>query len=125
MSEKIKSIIREYEKSWGYVPDWVQMLAKYSPQALEGHYTIRSQALTDGALTRKVKELMLVGINAARGFQTPMIAHIRGALDAGATEEEIHETLLVAVATAGIPAYIEGVKALKTVQAEKKKSSQK
>lgn len=60
-------------------------------------------ALADGALPRKQKELIALGISIAENCLGCIEYHVSAALDAGATEAEIAETAAVAVCLGGAP----------------------
>jgi alkylhydroperoxidase/carboxymuconolactone decarboxylase family protein YurZ len=85
----------------------------YNPKALEHYTSLRNEILVKGVLSRKDKELILVGINAARRYERSMLYHTKGAVDAGATVEEIVDILSPCILSRGIPAWLEGSKAVK------------
>jgi alkylhydroperoxidase/carboxymuconolactone decarboxylase family protein YurZ len=64
--------------------------------------------LREGQVSRKLKELVLVGINVAERYPEGVRIHIEGARAYGATDAELAECHLTAVLTAGIPAWFEG-----------------
>lgn len=101
-----------FKRIYGAVPEWVVKMHTFSPEALNAYMDLRLSVLKDGALTRKEKELILVGINAARRYERSMIYHTQGAVDAGATLEELAEIFSACVLSRGLPAWLEGVKSL-------------
>lgn len=58
---------------------------------------------TDGALDKKTKELISVGIAAYHRCQYCIVAHVYNCLSLGATRQEIMEAALVAVIFGGGP----------------------
>src|SRR6266436_1136773 len=70
----------------------------------------------DGTLSVKVKELIVLGILASRGLQYGVEAHMRRALDYGATKEELFEAIKAAAVPGGGVAYSVGVRALQTLE---------
>ncbi|WP_169725421.1 carboxymuconolactone decarboxylase family protein [Alicyclobacillus contaminans] len=104
--------LQVFKEIYGKVPDWVQAMHDFVPEGLHHYTALRTNAMKDGALTRKEKELILVGVNAARRYETSMIYHTQGALDAGATALEIADTVLATVISRGLPAWLEGRKAV-------------
>jgi AhpD family alkylhydroperoxidase len=66
----------------------------------------------DGTLSVKVKELIVLGILASRGLQYGVEAHMRRALDYGATKEELFEAIKAAAVPGGGVAYSVGIRAL-------------
>lgn len=68
-------------------------------------------AESTNVLDEKTKELITVGIAVALRCEPCIMWHIDAALNAGATSEEILETIKVAVAMGGGPALMYGIKA--------------
>ncbi|WP_158599087.1 carboxymuconolactone decarboxylase family protein [Planococcus salinus] len=92
--------------------DWAQKMNAYSPKAWEHYRALQDEVLAAGALSRKDKELILVGINAARRYESGMLQHAENALKEGATVQEFVEVLSVCILSRGIPAWLEGIKAI-------------
>jgi AhpD family alkylhydroperoxidase len=70
----------------------------------------------DGTLSVKVKELIVLGILASRGLQYGVEAHMRRALDYGATKEELFEAIKAAAVPGGGVAYSVGIRALQALE---------
>ena len=70
----------------------------------------------EGTLSVKVKELIVLGILASRGLQYGVEAHMRRALDYGATKEELFEAIKAAAVPGGGVAYSVGVRALHALE---------
>ena len=70
----------------------------------------------DGTLSVKVKELIVLGILASRGLQYGVEAHMRRALDYGATREELFEAIKAAAIPGGGVAYSVGIRALQALE---------
>jgi AhpD family alkylhydroperoxidase len=70
----------------------------------------------DGTLSVKVKELIVLGILASRGLQYGVEAHMRRALDYGATRDELFEAIKAAAVPGGGVAYSVGVRALQVLE---------
>lgn len=75
-------------------PIWDQ-LRTLDPDFLEAYLAFRSVPHRDGPLPQKFKELILVAINAATThlYGPGVRRHIQNAIKAGATKEEILETI--------------------------------
>ncbi|MCL6516323.1 carboxymuconolactone decarboxylase family protein [Alicyclobacillus sp.] len=117
--------LETFRRIYGQVPDWAEVMHEWAPEALRHYTALRMAVLEDGALARKDKELILVGINAARRYETSMLYHTQGAHDAGATAAEVAETVLTAVISRGLPAWLEGRKAVAfAVERERQMSGQ-
>ncbi len=104
--EDEEALLACYRAHSGSVPDWVEALRHWSLGFLEGYTRIRTLALSDGQLPRKLKELVIVACHAAHLFEKGAAIHVAGARAAGASDEEVAETLLVAVTASGIPAWL-------------------
>jgi AhpD family alkylhydroperoxidase len=72
----------------------------------------------DGTLSVKVKELVVIGVLASRGLQYGVAAHMRRAIDYGATKEELFEAIKAAAVPGGGVAYSVGVRALQALDQE-------
>ena len=63
-------------------------------------------------LDLKTRSLITVGMLAALGKQTELKGHVRGALNNGATPEELREVMLHATVYCGFPAAIDGFRSV-------------
>src|SRR6266704_4895686 len=72
----------------------------------------------DGTLSVKVKELIVLVVLASRGLQYGVAAHMRRAIDYGATKEELFEAIKAAAVPGGSVAYSVGVRALQALEQE-------
>jgi AhpD family alkylhydroperoxidase len=119
--EEVAQLLVKFKKSYGKVPDWAETIGQIMPELLEPWLGIRSQVMVDGALPRKIKELILVGINLVRRYPSGVENHLRAAMDAGATKEEVMEVIATAVLSSAAPAMFNGPRALKA-ELERRKS---
>jgi len=111
--QEVERMLLKYKNTYGQVPDWAETISEIMPELLEPWISIRSKVIADGALSRKVKELILLGINLVRRYPSGIETHMRGALDAGATQEEIMEAIATAILSSAAPAMYNGPRALK------------
>lgn len=91
-------------------------LARRIPDTMKGFSALHSGALAEGSLNKATKELIAVGIAVAGHCQGCIAFHVKGALSAGATAEQIEETIGVAVLMGGGPAMIYGCEALDALE---------
>jgi len=116
MNEKEELAIRYYEKELGWVPPFVKVLAKYLPGSIDGYLTMRREVMKDapdGALPKKVKEMLFTILDCVARDINGAKAHARAAIDAGLTMEELVEGLVIAIMVTGIPTMcIAGVEAV-------------
>ena len=82
------------------------------PETGHGFTALSRAAMAPGALGRKEKELIALAIGIAARCVDCIGYHVEGAARAGATRDEVAETISVAVMMGGGPAYMYGVKAL-------------
>ena len=66
-------------------------------------------------MSKKTKELVALATAIASGCDTRMAYHLHNALEAGATQREIIETLDVAIVTMGEPTAVHGAQILKAL----------
>ena len=85
------------------------------PKLLELVNRTHDQALADGALPRKIKLLIAMVLDAVHGSTDGVQALAREALKAGATKEEIAESLRVAQYICGVGCIYTAGAALKQV----------
>lgn len=98
----------ELEKDYGTLPEWAAHLQEVAPDFYRNYLALRGNVLKDGVLKRKEKELILVGVNAARRYRPSLIGHTRLAVANGATPRELAEAVMVGILSRGIPSWIEG-----------------
>lgn len=97
---------------FGVIPAPLQQLLRLCPQAADAYYLMRRGSIDANPLSPKHGELLLLAILAA-GYSPMAQTHVRGARNAGASDEEIAEAVLCAVPAAGIAAWM-GVGAMLT-----------
>ncbi|MCM3636254.1 carboxymuconolactone decarboxylase family protein [Sporosarcina luteola] len=102
-----------FKEVYGAVPGWVGKMHAYRPDALSHYTSLRSAIMGEGLLSSKEKDLLLVGINAARCYERSMVYHTKGAIDGGATIPELIEYLLVAYRYGGLMAMQTGIQSVK------------
>ena len=92
---------------------WQDILQKDAPELFKVVDGARELVLTDGALSLKVKTLMTMLCDALLAHPDGVAAIANRARAAGATEEEIAETVGVAFLFGGMPALVTGANAFK------------
>jgi AhpD family alkylhydroperoxidase len=94
----------------------MQNLQKDLPGPMGEFTQLHRQAMTDGTLNTKVKELIALGISIAIRCDGCITHHVHDALRAGATRADIAETIGVAVLMGGGPSVIYGAEALQAAE---------
>jgi AhpD family alkylhydroperoxidase len=93
--------------------DWA---AQLDPAYAAARAAVRRLSVgEDGTLPVKVKELIVLGVLASRGLQYGVEAHMRRAIDYGATKEELFEAIKAAAVPGGGVAYSVGIRALQAL----------
>jgi AhpD family alkylhydroperoxidase len=83
---------------------------------MNGFGQMHKAGMTTGALDNKSKELIALGIAIAARCTGCIAFHVHDALKAGASEDEINETIGVAVVMGGGPAVMYGCEALQALK---------
>ena len=90
----------------GYVPAQLDFLGDKVPAQIANFVRLYGSVMEKGALDVKTKELIGLAIAVALGCKHCMEWHTVGALEQGATEEEIAETLAVTMVMTGGPGLV-------------------
>ncbi len=90
----------------------------------EGFLAMEKAAYCDGALTKKQKELIAVGISVVKDCESCMQWHIEQAAAGGATFEELLEAIEVGIEMGGGPATVSARFALEVMESLGLKSRQ-
>lgn len=86
------------------------------PDQMQGFGDLHRSAVADGALPRHTKELMAVAIAICTQCDDCMTLHLHDALHAGATVEQVHEAIGVALLMGGGPASTYATHAMKALE---------
>lgn len=97
-----------FEGYFGFVPDYVEVMASEASRALEGYVLMRQWSLAENLLDAKHVELLLCTVNAAEFSSRFVNVHANGARNAGATEAEIVEAVICAIPVSGVAAWLPG-----------------
>lgn len=84
------------------IPD----LTRGQPDVMQGFGAMHAAATKDGALDKKTKELIALAIAVASQCDGCIAFHTHDALNAGASEPEVMDTLGVAILMGGGPAMV-------------------
>lgn len=103
MREREENILEEVKEERGYIHPSREIIFERDPDYLAIYHRLFTHVMKDrSALPLKVKEMIIVGINAATNYEEGLRVHIRAALEAGASEEEIFEAIEAASLPGGI-----------------------
>jgi AhpD family alkylhydroperoxidase len=93
--EKIEEIIRLRKKAHSFYSK--------NSKVYEAFSEMERRAYSDGALPKKSKELIAIGISLATNCESCMEWHIKQAIDCGAVTDEIIEAIGVGIEMSGGP----------------------
>lgn len=91
----------------------METLRELAPEAFKAWAALDAAAVKDGAIPAKYKELMAVAVALTTQCPYCIEIHARNARQAGATEQELAETTLVAASLRAGAAMTHGTHALK------------
>lgn len=97
--EKLEQIA--VKRKWAH-GQWMRLNSK----VYNGAIALEEAAFVDGALTRKHKELIALAIGVITDCESCMQWHMEQAVQAGATQQEIVESLEVAIEMGVVPAAV-------------------
>jgi AhpD family alkylhydroperoxidase len=107
---------KDYPAHRRHLQGLVAKLAKELPGPISAFGRLHDQALAEGALSPKVKELIALGIAITARCEGCVAYHVHDSLRAGATRQEILETVGVAIMMGGGPAAVYGCEALEALE---------
>lgn len=85
------------------LPEHFQNFVRDYPEVWDAHQKLSEACVKAGPLDRKTRELIKVAISGAANQITALQRHAVMAVQAGATEEEIYQTILLLITTIGFP----------------------
>jgi AhpD family alkylhydroperoxidase len=107
--EKIERLIKQRKWANG-------KLIQYNSQVFKAINELEKATFRDGALPKKIKELIAVGISVVTNCESCMQWHIGEAVKDGATEREVLEAVEVAFEMGIGPAVVNGRFALEVME---------
>ncbi|WP_292889148.1 carboxymuconolactone decarboxylase family protein [Nonlabens sp.] len=108
----MKNYIEKYQE----VTSQMEQLRVKIPETMNGFTALHKASVANGALLSKTKELISLGIAIAVHCDGCIAFHVHDALKAGATKEDILETIGVAICMGGGPALVYGGEAMQALE---------
>ncbi len=93
----------------------LKIIERLDPELFKNVDATQTLALGDGALSRKVKLLMAMALDASHGAVEGVKSLTQQAMKAGATKEEIMETVRVAQYVSGVGCVYTAAQAFKEI----------
>jgi AhpD family alkylhydroperoxidase len=106
---------KQYPEYFDHLRERSIKLRHELPGVMSGFAETYRQALAEGVLSTRAKELIALGIAIAVRCDGCIAAHVHDARRAGASRQEIVETIGVAVLMGGGPATMAGAEALEAL----------
>lgn len=102
---------------YGY-PFW-EWVAREDPEYVRARQPLSELSIGEGKeLSVKYREMVIIGILAFRGRQDGVVAHMRRAIEHGATKRELLEAVQSAAVPGGGPTFSAGANALMQLDRE-------
>jgi len=107
---------KRYPEYLEHINTLMGKLSKELPGPMSGFGQLHKEAVAEGALSPKVKELIALAIAITVRCDGCISYHVHEALHAGATRQEMVETIGVAVLMGGGPSVVYGSEALEALE---------
>jgi AhpD family alkylhydroperoxidase len=104
-----------YPAYYHRVQGLISSMTERMPEQMGAFTQLHKSATADGVLSRKFKELIALGVAMTQNCDGCIAYHVKDALEAGASAEEILETIGVVVMMGGGPAVVYGCEALEAL----------
>ncbi len=113
-----------YVEKLNTVKSALEEISEKAPAIMQTFGPLHQASVKDGVISNKMKELISLGISITIRCDDCISYHMHDAMNAGATEEEILETIHVAVCMGGGPALMYGTHAYEAMKEFKAKAKQ-
>ena len=107
---------KDYPKRYDHMQKLIGKLAAENPGVMGAFQQLHRSGVAEGALDVRTKELIALAIAITVRCDGCIAYHVHDALKAGATKEELVETVGVAVLMGGGPSVMYGAEALDAVE---------
>jgi len=108
-------MIRDYSKNYNDLNKAMKKLGTRIPESMKGFADLHKASIAKGALTSKTKELIALGIAITVRCDGCIAYHVHDSLQAGASSEEIMETIGIAIMMGGGPSVVYGCEAMEAL----------
>lgn len=109
-------MVTNYPDCYKHVGELLRAYGASSNGVMEGFGKLHSAAVSDGVLSGKFKELIALAIAINVRCDGCIAYHVHDALRAGATRQEIAETVGVSIMMGGGPSVVYGYQALEALE---------
>ncbi len=109
-------MIKDYSKNYNELTKLMGEMGTKIPSTMKSFNALHRASTEEGALTKKVKELIALGIAISVRCDGCIAFHVKDAISSGASSEEIMETIGVAVMMGGGPSVVYGCEAMEALR---------
>jgi AhpD family alkylhydroperoxidase len=106
----------DYLEEHRHLEERLAQLGQEIPGPMSGFVRLHRKAVEDGALPAKVKEMMALAISITVGCDGCIAYHVHDAVQAGASRQELLETIGVALLMGGGPGSIYAAHAMDAIE---------
>lgn len=106
----------DYVEMHKFLEERLAQLGSEMPGPMTGFARLHKKAVEQGALSSKVKEMMALAISIVVGCDGCIAYHVHDAVAAGATRQELLETIGVGILMGGGPGSIYAAHALDAIE---------
>jgi AhpD family alkylhydroperoxidase len=106
----------DYVEMHKYLEERLAQLGSEIPGPMTGFARLHKKAVEEGALSSKVKEMMALAIGIVVGCEGCIAYHVHDAVAAGATRQELLETIGVGILMSGGPGSIYATHAMDAIE---------
>ncbi len=107
--------MKNFPEHYKEIGAWMGKLGVEIPEVMQGFGSLHAACFKPGVLDVKTKELVALGIAVSIRCDGCIAFHVHDALKAGATKQEIAETVSVAIVMGGGPSVMYGVEAMQAL----------
>ncbi|MDI9646716.1 MAG: carboxymuconolactone decarboxylase family protein [Archaeoglobales archaeon] len=99
-----EKVVKSIEKKMGFAPGIMKLVKELDPKAVEFYEFCDKVVQEDGALPAKFKLMLVMAMGAQRHCRECVTLAMRGAMNRGATKDEIIEAIRVIFVAGGAQA---------------------
>jgi len=108
--------MKNYSIRYKELTNLFKEMGKEIPDTMSAFSKLHRAGTADGTLSNKIKELIALGISICLRCDGCIAFHVHGSLEAGATKDEIMETIGVAILMGGGPSAVYGAEAKEALE---------
>ncbi|GAA4821234.1 alkyl hydroperoxide reductase AhpD [Marinicella pacifica] len=108
--------MKDFPGQYRELNNWMEKLGTKMPKVMAGFGALHEASIQSGALDSKTKELIALGIAITVRCDGCIAFHVHDAMQAGANEAEIAETVSVAILMGGGPSVVYGIEAMQALE---------